>query len=190
MIQKPVARQIVIDADHVGRARPVPEELEFSLADGFAQVAPQRMILADAAAKQVEAQPAPVVFECGLLPEFRRRENPPQVFGLDQLGLRADRPDLFHRKHGGAALVDQRPEKIGMAFSVGVPMAVEAAEARRRQRFVDRRVFLDPWIAFGHAPRVACKHLCELRLEDFAVTGSVAVMAERRDDFDAEIAQL
>ena len=83
-------------------------ELALARAAAPAQVIPQRMPAVDAAAQQVPAQPAPLVLEVGLIREERRAVGLAEVVGLHQLGGRVDAPDLAHREHHGAALVEQR----------------------------------------------------------------------------------
>ena len=64
MVQPALARHVVVDADHVGRAgmRDEPQDL-VGVGAVFAQVRPERMLLVDSAAKQIPGEPAPLVVE-------------------------------------------------------------------------------------------------------------------------------
>src|SRR5215207_9937398 len=105
-------------------------------------------------AKEVEAEPPALVLELRLITQQGRAEGLPEVLGLDQLCIWPDGPDCAHRENDRRALGDECAQERGLVASVRVPVGIEAAKARGRQRLVYRREHLDPRIAPRHALRV------------------------------------
>ena len=71
----------------------------------------------DHAEQQVPGQPATIVLELRLVGERPRAERLARIVGLDELRGGIDLADRAHRQHGGAALVQQRPDerRVGRA---------------------------------------------------------------------------
>src|SRR3954451_979503 len=115
------------------------------------------MLTIHAAAKQVEAQPAWLIFELGLVGQGRRAENLSEILRLNELSIRPQQPDCTHCKHHRLALIDGGPEKAAHVAAVRIPMSVEATKARRRQRLIHGGKQLDPGITRGDALCMARK---------------------------------
>ena len=70
-----------------------------------------------------------------------------------------------------------------------VPVPVETAEASRRERLVHGRVEADPGVPACYSFGVVGEKLRKLGIEKARITWTAAVVAERRDDLYAEVAQ-
>ena len=106
MIEEPLARHVGVDAEHVGRARRVEKLAQRGLLDAeLLQRAPERVRRIHPACEQVEAEPAALVLEPGLVGEPRRAAHVAEVFRLHQEGVRVDGADRPHREHGAGDLV-------------------------------------------------------------------------------------
>lgn len=115
--------------------------------------------------------------------------TPPDVLRLHQTSSRIHHP---HRAHGpphAFALVEQDPGKRAEIAPMRMPQAVEAGEARGRERLVYRRVVLDPGETLGEAAREIRQTDGEARIEQAARQGPRAVMQEADDGPEAERAQ-
>ncbi len=115
-VEPAVAVRIVVHADHVGRAgvlRDPPQLVAVGITD-VSQVAVQRMPAVDAAAEQVESEPASVVLEDDLLGHRPRTAGAPEVLGLDQASLGRRLTDCLHGEDGGAHLGEQYPDEGGV----------------------------------------------------------------------------
>src|SRR5205085_620119 len=66
LVEQSVAGQVVVDADHVGRARIVVDDAQTITESELAKPWPQRVSGADQAAEQIPRHPAPLVVESSL----------------------------------------------------------------------------------------------------------------------------
>jgi hypothetical protein len=150
VIEEPLTGEIVVDAEQVGLRLAAGEGRDLVPADAGPD---QQPVLAvrriDAAAEQIEAEPAALVLEFRLVAQRRGRITFAQILGLDELRSRHDAADGAHRLERRLALVDQRPEERCVILPVRIPVTVERREAGGGERFVDRRPLLDPGIAGG-----------------------------------------
>ncbi len=182
IVQEPLAGDVGVDAHDVGWARRFPQarKLIFPRA-AAAQPVPQRMPLVDVSAQQVERQPTALVVEGGLVGQGGRRSREAQVVGLDEPGRRVDGADGAHRQHGRVHLVQQRPHETGVVRRMRIPQAVQAGEAGRRQRLVDRRPAFDVRKALGDLAGIAGELGREVRIDQAGVARAAAVV-EQPDD--------
>jgi hypothetical protein len=148
LVEEALAREIVIDADDVGGGVALEEQLEVGLGHaGVDEPAPERVLAVDASAQEVEGEPAALVVVLGLIGELRRREGLAEVVGLDELGVGPDLADGAHGEHGRLAFVGEGAKEALVVLRVRIPVAVQRAEARRRQGLVDGRVHLEVGVA-------------------------------------------
>jgi hypothetical protein len=70
-----------------------------------------------------------------------------------------------------------------------VPVAIQSAEARGRQRFVDWCERIEPWIALGHRTCETRELLRKLRIEQARIARAASVMHESYNRTNAELAQ-
>ena len=120
----------------------------------------------------------------------RRAERAAAVLGLDQPRARADLADRAHREHDAAHWLSSARTKVAVVAAVRIPVAVEAAEARGRQRLVDRRVVAIHGIALGDGARERARALGEARIERATCTrGPLPWWTQPDDRPDAELAQ-
>ena len=147
------------------------------------------MLLSDAPAEEIERQPAPLVLELGLVPQRRSAKGLAEIVRLDEHGVRADASDRPHREHDPATLIQERAQETRVVGGMRVPVSVERAEARRRQRLVHRRVAVDPGVPLGDGSRVRREPLGEARIEQARRSRAAAVVDEPDDRPDAELAK-
>src|SRR5438874_11409620 len=97
----------------------------------------------DPSAQQVEAEPAPLILVFRLRAQQRSAKSFADILGLYKASLRCNPANCPHRQGGAIACVHECSQERGGVFAVWVPMAVETAETRRRQRLVDRSEHID-----------------------------------------------
>ncbi len=148
---------------------------------GGEQVGPERVGRPDPPAQQVGGEPAPLVLEVGLGLHGRRGVGPAQVVGLDERRAGLHLADSAHRQHGAQALVEDHAHEALVGGVVRVPHAVQAAEARGRQRLVDRGVGRDPGGAPRHLPGVRGQLLGKFGVQQAGVARAAAVVQQRDD---------
>ncbi len=185
LVQIAIAGEVVVDADHVGRRGVRPEPVEFGgRRSRPTKVSAQRMGLVHPSAQQVPGQPSPAILEPRLVLKPAAGEDPPEVFGLDQSGGWVPAPDGLHGERDAAALVQQRADETRIVAAVGIPVPVQAAEARRRQRLVDGGVLRNPRIALRERPRIARESLGKTRVEKIRAGRAAAVMEQPDNGLD------
>src|SRR5215217_1007837 len=124
-----------------------------------------RVVGIDPPAKEVEAEPPALVLQLRLIAHHGCAERLPEVLGLDQLCIWPDGPNCAHRENYRRALGDECAQERGLVAAMRLPVAIEPAEARGRQRLVYRREHLDPRIAPRHALCVPGEERREPRIE-------------------------
>ena len=180
----------MVDAENVRLPLAAAEGLDLFPANaGSDEQAVHLVIVVDGPAQEIEAQPAPLIFEIRLVAERRGREAFAKVLGLDELRVRDDLPDRPHRLEHALALVDQRSEEERIILGVWIPMAVEGGKTRRRQRLVHRRPHLDPGVPLRHARGVIGQLLRKVAVQQLGVARPGSVMGEAADDADAALAK-
>src|SRR3954470_23194995 len=191
LVEVALAGDVVIDADDVRRTRIVgePEKLGFARPAFTREPVPQGMALRHTPAQQVPAEPAPVVEEFSMGGKPGRAVGLAQIVGLDELRLRVHAPDLAHGEHRGPALVEERLLECGRLAQMGIPNAVQGAEAGGRERLVDRGVPLEPGIAARHRAGVAGEAGRKGVADQTCFPRSAAVVHEAGNRRDAELAQ-
>jgi hypothetical protein len=147
------------------------------------------MARSDRAGQQIERQPPPRALERRLGPSLRGTERGAAILGLDQTGTRCHLADGPHCHDRGAHLRQQRPDESTVVGSVRIPVSVEAAEPRRRQRLVDRREVLDPRVPARHRRGELGQAGRERVIDERGVARTAAVMDETDDRADVELAQ-
>ena len=110
-----------------------------------------------------------------------------EILGLYQKRIRADSADRLHGEHRCRALGKEGSYECRAIGSVRVPVPVESAEASRRERLVHGCVQADPRVPACYGFRVPGEQLRKFGIEKVRITWSAAMMAERRDDFYAEL---
>ena len=104
-----------------------------------------------------------------------------EVLGLNQARGRIDLPDRPHGEPDRGDLVEEDAREYLVARARGVPQAIEAAEAGGGQWLVDRRVGVEPGIAFGDPGREGDELRHEVRGGELGMARTVAVVQESRD---------
>ena len=84
VIEEPVARQVMVDADDVGRARIVGDGAQPVAQPQPVEPLPEGMVGAHPAAQQVPAGPPPQIVERRLIGQRRRREGAAEILRLHQ----------------------------------------------------------------------------------------------------------
>ncbi len=190
VVQEPLAAEVRVDPDNIGRARVLAEPGQLSLLDASAlpQPTPHQMVRRETTGQQVETDPTSLVFEIRLIRQCRGAESLAEVIGLDKAGARVDLPDCPHRQHHRAALDEQRLRKGPMVATVRVPVPVEGAESRRGQRLVDWRVVLDPGVPLRYCPGVPGELLWKRWVQQARMRWAAAMVDEADDWPHAEFA--
>ena len=88
-----------------------------------------------------------MVFELRLIGQSGAAVGATGILRLDQPGARVDLPNARHAEHGRAQLVQQGPDERAVIAMMRIPVAVQRAEPRRRERLVDGRIVLKPGIS-------------------------------------------
>src|SRR5215207_6251707 len=177
LIEVALAGEVMVDADDVRSGIGLQEEVEFLFSDAVLDqdLAPGMMAV-DPSAQEIEAEPAALVFQIGLVSQKRCAERLPEILGLYELGVGRHASDRAHRQYGGRAFGDKRSQERRLALSVRIPMAVEAAEAGRRERLVHRSEHLDPRITPRDTLSVARQKAREGGIEEIRVAWPTPVM--------------
>jgi len=105
-----------------------------------------------------------------------------EIFGLDEPRIGIDTADRLHREHDPSALREERVLEHSLATAMRIPAPVQPAESRGRQRFVDRCVVVDPWVAFRDTARESRELRRELRIDETRVVRTAAVMNQPGND--------
>ena len=100
--------------------------------------------------------------------------------------MRGDLPDGPHRQRRAITLIHQRSKEIRDVLMMRIPVPVEAAEARRGQRLIDRRKHLDARITAGNHCRVLGQQLGKFGIEQICVMRAAAMMDEPSDRRDPQ----
>ena len=111
----------------------------------------------DATKEQVPGKPTHLIIELCLVCHRRRTVGSSQIFCLHQLGFGIDLSDRTHTQNRGSTLVQQSHFESALIPTMGIPMAIQTAETRSGQGFVDRGVPVNPRITLGHMCGVLCK---------------------------------
>jgi hypothetical protein len=85
-----------------------------------------------------------MILELRLFAKLRGAVDLAEVVGLNQPGRRVHISYGTHREYGRAALFQQNAYEIAIGAAMWIPKAVEPAESRGGQWFVDWRVPLEP----------------------------------------------
>ena len=187
LVEEAVAREVVVDADQVGRAGRLEEGVELRLAHPPAhEPRPHRVPAVDAPEEEVERQPAPLVLQLGLVGERRRAVDAPEIVGLHELRRRVHRADRLHRQLHGPALRHERAREHARVLAVRIPHAVQPREAGRGERLVHGRPVLHPRVALGDQCGVPGESAGEVGVDEARVRGAAAVVREPDDGTDAE----
>jgi hypothetical protein len=126
VVEKAFAGEVRVQADHIGRAWRLREPHQFRLARTvIKEVLPERMAGRHATGEQVEAEPAPLVLELGLVAQAPRAADMADVVGLHQPRARVHRPDRPHRQPHALHLVQQRAHERPVTPPVRIPQAVQ-----------------------------------------------------------------
>ncbi len=190
MVEPALAGDVIVHADHVGRARVVAEPAQLvGRGARVEQVVPQLVAGIDHAAQQVPGEPAALVEVVRDVLHLGRAVGLGQIVGLDQFCMWIDGADRAHRQHRRAALDQQGADERGFVAAMRVPDTGQAREARGGADFVDGRVVLDPRITGGHGAGVFCQLVGEGGIDEARVTGAAAVVDQADDRVDPEIAQ-
>src|SRR5215207_9782424 len=139
--------------------------------------------------EQVEGEPASLVLMLCLICQSRCGKRLSKILGLYKQGIRADSADRLHGEHRCRALGQEGSYECLAVRSVRVPVPVEAAEASRRERLVYGCVQADPRVPACYAFGVLGQEPRKLGIEKARIPWPASVMAERRDDSYAEVAQ-
>ena len=106
------------------------------------------------AAQEIKAEPAPAILVPRLPRDRRRGKHPAQILGMQEARVRDVGADGAHREQDSPALIDDGAQKRPLIAAVRMPVPVEAGEASRRQRLVDRRPCGDLRVARRGTPGV------------------------------------
>src|SRR3954470_20552103 len=131
MVEEALTGDVVVDANNVGSAGIRDERVEFVRRSAVAnEIGPKRMSPVEAASQEVEAKPAPVVVELGLILKRRGAVGMADIFGLNQPCIGPDAANGTHALARGFALSKQSADESGIIAAMRVPMSVQGAEAR------------------------------------------------------------
>ena len=187
VVEKAVAGEVVVEAEDVGRAGIVGEPEYVCFGDAvFEEIGEEGVLAIDMAAEEIDAKPAAVLAEEAVGFELRCGPGFAAVFGMDELGLGIHRADGLHGEGGGFDLVDERVDVAADGVVMGIPVAVETAEARGGLRFVDGGVAVDPGVALGDLEGVGGEFGGEFRVEQVGFRRTAAMVDEAGDRSDAE----
>ena len=143
----------------------------------------------DAPREKVEREPPPLVFEARLVREALGGKGFAGVVGLHEPRSRVHGADLAHGAHGSFALVQERADERRVVFGVRIPVAVQRREPRGGERLVHGSVVLDPRVPFRDGTRVRGELLGKAGVEQARVARAAAVVQQRDDRPDAQLAQ-
>jgi hypothetical protein len=105
-VQIPIARQVMIHAQDVWRARILYEPVKLTLLDAkIPKIVPQWVWLVDAAAQQIKCQPTALVIEARLVGHAGSAESFAEIVRLDQPRLRINCVNFAHRQRNSQALL-------------------------------------------------------------------------------------
>jgi hypothetical protein len=102
VVEEAVAREVVVDPHHVGRARLGDERLELGLADPpLHEPRPERVLAVDAPHSRSKRQPPPLVLQLGLLATAAVAHTRPRSSVCTRRALGFDRRIALHREAHG-----------------------------------------------------------------------------------------
>src|SRR4051794_17092859 len=102
------------------------------------------MAIVDPAFQQIQTEPSALVLEIHLVPQRFGPIRAGGVFGLNELGRGVDLANSAHGERGGETLMVKGANEGLICTRVRIPVPVERAEPRSRERFVHWRVAFDP----------------------------------------------
>jgi hypothetical protein len=135
-------------------------------------------------AQKVEAQPSPTILVIRLVGKVASAENFAEIFCLDELSILVDLANSPHREERRSAFCHQRSQKAPIIPSMRVPVAIQSAEASRRERFIYGGEHPHPRISASHPSCMPSEQGGEVRVEQARVARPTAMMHEARDDID------
>ena len=147
------------------------------------------MLVRHTTGQHVEGQPATMVFELGLIGKGWGAVRATGILRLDEPGVRIDLPNARHGEDDRAQLVQKCFYKGAVIAMMGIPMAVQRTEPRRRKRFVDGGVVLKPWISRRNRASVCGELFRERWVEQVRAAGPAAMVEQRRNRSDVARAQ-
>ena len=145
------------------------------------------VVVIDAAAEEIDAEPATVFEEIPGAGELPGGEDFAAVFGVDKGGVGADGANGAHGKDGGAEFIDEDAQIAFEAAVVRVPVAVETGEARGGLRLVNGGVAGDPGVTLGDGKGVIGEFFGKPGVHEAGGCGAGAVVDEAGDRLDAEL---
>ena len=184
--------RIVVERDEIRFARIALHHTEFERihAAAFEQERCERMRVVDASGDEFRREHRTFAQEAGVLRHAGvARSEALQVFGEHEFRIGDHAPDAAHRRLLRERLIDHRAAEGAIVAHVRIPHAVERGEARRRQRFVDRRPAPHPGERFRRGAGILGEPHRKRRIEQIGVARTAAVMQQRDDRVDAVRAQ-
>ncbi len=188
VVEEAVAGQVVVQTQHVGRARSLGDRLEARLQTEAHQPVPQGVALLHSSAEQIPAQPPALVVEAGLMGDGAGGIGAAEVLGLDQASGWVDLADRGHGQADAVDLVEQSFVEAALVQQVRMPEAVESGEPSCGQGLVDRRPFRYPRISLRRRRREPRQPPGEFGVDQAGIGGTRAVVDEAPDRTDAELA--
>ena len=179
---------VVIEGDQIRRRRRRAQLRQFALGELRLrqQIRGQRVRVVDAPRHQLHREEDPFAQERRVRGDaLAGGREALQIVGQYELRLRRDAPDPLHRELLRARFVQERPAERRVVAQVGIPHAVERREARRRQRFVDRRPAPDPRKPAGDTFGIVREAPRKGGIEQIGVERPRAMMQQRHDRLDA-----
>src|SRR5438270_8152528 len=190
MVQKALARQIVVKSQNIRNQLVLREPIQFPISDFHRyEAASERVLLVHTSAEQVKRQPTTLIFEISLISKLRCAMRLSQIFSLDQLRARIYLSDFCHCQNGCAAFVEQSMQELAVVFGMRIPMAIKRAEAGSRERLIYRRISIHPRIALCYSTRIFSKQFRKVWIEKIGSHWAAAVMEQSNNRPDAEVPQ-
>ncbi len=189
VVEEPVAGQIVVHADDIGRAGGLGDRLQPRLQTETDEPAPHGVTRPHEPAKQVPAQPAPIVVEGRLMRDRPGRIGAAEILRLDQPGRWIDLPDRRHGEAHAIDLVQQDLVEAGLVQEVRMPKTIERREPGRGQRLVHGRPVVDPRISLRDRAGETGEPLRKTRIHQVGVGRARAMMDKSGDRTDTQLAQ-
>ena len=124
-----------------------------------------------------------------LIAQLWGTEGPSQILGLDQFCPRVDLADGAHGKDDASALIQQHLNIDAVIPGVGIPVPVQSAETRRRQRLIDRRVQVDPRVTLRHPGGEESQLFGQRWIHETCVAWTAPVMEQTNDWTNAQFPQ-
>ncbi len=189
MVEEPVAGQVVVHPDHVGRAGGFQDRFQPRLQAEADQAAPERMARLHPPAEQVPAHPPPLVVEAGLVGDRAGGIGAAEILGLDQAGRGVHPANGRHGQPHPIDLVEQHVPEAPLVEQMRMPKPIEGGKAGRGQGFVDRRPLADPGVALGDSRRETLETAREAGIDQAGVARAGAVVHQAGDGAHLQFAQ-